>query len=286
MKRPFLKLLVLVIVVASYFWWKSSHRIQTQSFSSGPEAHDKNSTSGQSGNGLQGEKDSPQTTGEERKPDSTTDLSAKSSIKNLADLQKRFPKGDFKLLKSSRGDVDSMTGETDPYAVGVDGAFAFLSEATGLFGIDDPSQLRKPSTEEKLAVGSRTTFEQFYEGIEVWGANVAIFQNDAGQVWLVNNGFVNGVSGTPTQATLPYGIAKQFVIDDAGLPIDGIETRTNAQGEAVPVIINNSNGIATLSWMLQIAQNAKGAVWLYFVDARSPAGAPRFTISRRNTAVH
>lgn len=142
----------------------------------------------------------------------------------------------------------------------LDQAYAFFNRYGDLF------QMKSPAAELALvnaagADGSHLRFQQMYQGIPVWGAQLLV-HSQAGQITAVNGHYQPGIDLNPTPA-LTAAQAETSARNHLGAAQATRLTDTEL------VIMTYHTDPAVLTWLVQLATDDPPGRWLYFIDAQT-----------------
>lgn len=202
-----------------------------------------------------------------RKGAAIADAAADARVRGPLDALNATQKSAFKVsLDGESGKVKLLYGSVSRnYANGAEtAARGFLADAQAVLGLrQDLSDLRTArvdETDEK----NHVRFQQTYNGIPVVGANVVVHANKAGQVTMVQNGYVEGlqpVNGDVIAETAAKGIA----LDDFKASNIGIALSEGKIEKQIVLL----DGKYCIAWKVTIPAKSPVGLWVYHVDAES-----------------
>jgi Zn-dependent metalloprotease len=173
----------------------------------------------------------------------------------------------FGVLSAARGDA------------GADAARDFLAENAGLFklsaGLGELVEARTFDT----PMGRHVVFEQRYQGVPVYGAEIKVHFNGEGRVVALNNSSVPGVRLASVAPALPADLARAVVaveVQRQGRDGRAVELADDDADAAPPeLVVYAGGGAPVLAWRV-VTATAAGPTMQAFVDAASGAvvGAP------------
>jgi Zn-dependent metalloprotease len=143
-------------------------------------------------------------------------------------------------------------------AAGETGARAFLNENAGLFKLGKDAELNLIRNVES-PIGQHVVFEQRYAGIPVYGAQLAVHFNRAGEIITVNNSYQPDIS----LATTSPRVNKASAVGQSL----ALVRETSAARSSGELVIIDFKGAFRLAWRIVVATD--GPTWEVFVDALS-----------------
>ncbi|MCB0166979.1 MAG: peptidase M4 family protein [Anaerolineae bacterium] len=150
----------------------------------------------------------------------------------------------------------SIQGQTSS----LDQAYDFFNRYGNLFQMKDPAaELALLNTTD--ADGSHIRFQQMYEGIPVWGAQLLVHSQE-GQLTAVNGHYQPGIDLDPTPvltAAQAETIAREHL---------GVAQATRLTDTELVVMTYHTEP-AALTWLVQLTTDAPPGRWLYFIDAHT-----------------
>ncbi|MCC7353451.1 MAG: peptidase M4 family protein [Anaerolineae bacterium] len=155
-------------------------------------------------------------------------------------------------------------------------ARAFFSAYRGLYGLRDPdSELRKRASETDDLGITHLRFDQYYQGVPVWGGQLVAHVTGDGRLQAVNGEYYAGIA-LDTKPTLSFAEAQKRALADVG-----DETAT-LRPERSKLVIYTGKGEPTLTWLVNLYSERVLGDWMVFVDART--GNIRHRYNNLNTA--
>ncbi|RQW01791.1 peptidase M4 family protein, partial [candidate division KSB1 bacterium] len=160
-----------------------------------------------------------------------------------------------------------------------DAATKFLQENNQLFRLDNPAEELVPTLEKVDALGkTHVAFNQYYQGIPVWGHDIVVHLDEYHQVYALNARY----SPTPTALVNKPGISSSTAIQIASadlekttrieeLPSWGKSICDYHEPQAQKYVwIEDKSQRSCLVWHVRVRPNLRDH-WYYFVDAQNGA---------------
>jgi len=168
--------------------------------------------------------------------------------------------------QSAEGVPEYVSGKlSDRIARGneVTAALAFFEENRGAFRIADPErELVLSRIEEDRTGNQHIRFQQHYNGLKVYGGDIAVHYNDASEITTVNGNYQPGLE-VETTPSLPVDQAFDLAQGDL----------TGFFGAAEPgeaeLIIFPWDGENYLAWRVFLLSDSPPGRWEYFVEANT-----------------
>ena len=159
------------------------------------------------------------------------------------------------------GTPQSIFGKLDGPIVGASeiSARSFLSQNASLFKMDQDTSDLQLWRHLDTVLGSHFVFEQQYRGVPVYGAQVAIHFNQAGEIITVNNSYEPGVAVNSVQPRLSRSQAIGRAL--ATLKVNGISEATS------DLVVFGVDESFFLAW--RIVLPSEGPTWEIVVDAQN-----------------
>lgn len=155
-----------------------------------------------------------------------------------------------------------------------------ISDLAPVLEIDHPENLSRPARRPS-AVGETIVLTQSFQGIPVQGGMISIHSNDAGEVFLVNNSFVNGVENVDTNPSFDGKVALQAAVSAAKQADPS--GREPLFDEKVSLVIQEfESGKVDLAYKVNLTQPSlkpPATTSIYYVNAHDVA-----LVQRVNTA--
>lgn len=154
-----------------------------------------------------------------------------------------------------------------PTELAIQGQTGSLAQAYGFFNrYGDLFQMKNPAAELALveatdAEGRHLRFQQMYQGIPVWGAQLLVHSQD-GQLTAINGHYQPGIDLDPTPVLTPAQ-AETIVREHLGA------AQATLLADAELVVMTYHTEPAALTWLVQLAVTEPPGRWLYFIDAHS-----------------
>lgn len=156
-------------------------------------------------------------------------------------------------------------GKSDVYRGSAEAAArAFLTDYANLFGFkNDLSDLEHLKTTENRDGLQRVTFQQYYQGIPIEGAEYKIHVFKNGRIGMVNGFYYQNIeiSASPTSSSSQ---AIEVAKGDLAL------TKTTGEANTTELVVfPKQNGSFALAWKTLIFAEEPFTDWLYFIDAHT-----------------
>ncbi|MCB0115851.1 MAG: peptidase M4 family protein [Caldilineaceae bacterium] len=190
-----------------------------------------------------------------------------------------FLRGSIPVVGVAAQDADSAASA----------AFAFAEQYAALFGLRYASQELGVTQNNVDALNMRhVTFQQVYQGVEVYGAQMKLhFGADGQEIVAVGSSIVPGIVLVDTEAD----------ITSAQAIANAAEAMPNGLLHSLPQLViyapTNTNADVRLTWMVELRDDTIPARTVYVIDAKSGAiidainrlyeGRDRKTYDARNT---
>ncbi len=170
-------------------------------------------------------------------------------------------KGTPRQIKVKGGVVPSANGRVigseNPRAA----AAAFLSENNALLGVENPaSEFVLKSSNRDEGGRSHVRYEQTFQGLRVWPAEVVVHLDTNGNVDLVNGTFRKSPTEINTTPTIAQDAAAQLALTAAGLGAGEIE--------ASELLIYSGSDAVRLAWKVEIHADQL-THWVVVIDAHN-----------------
>jgi Zn-dependent metalloprotease len=150
---------------------------------------------------------------------------------------------------------EAAPGESD-----VAVARRFVAENAELFRLSPALSELVPSSTFESPMGSHVTFRQFYQGIPVFGAEVKVHFNCAGEIVAVNNTSVPDISLTELRPSLRAR-------DAVNLLRGAVPDSEEAEGpvSSAALVVYGGGEAPALAW--EVTLSTGGPTWHAFIDA-------------------
>lgn len=183
--------------------------------------------------------------------------------------------GVARFVSMAPGASGSLINKPYSNAKPKDTADAFLKQNSTIFGINNPETELKFSKEKHETLGSQVYYQQTYQGLPVYGAELVANVNASGDLKVINGRFIPNVTVDPTP-TITEEQAKtiaqqnstemqrEAIVDEGGTP-SAIDVG------AIKLMVFNSSihedrlGDNHLAWQVTVTANNESQ--LIFVDA-------------------
>ncbi|MGA9348899.1 MAG: CARDB domain-containing protein, partial [Anaerolineae bacterium] len=141
-------------------------------------------------------------------------------------------------------------------------AMRFFKTYGALFDMQNPvDELTLIRSKVDSLGWSHVKFQQVKDGVEVFGAQLIVHINDAGEVKSVNGTYVPNIE-VSVEPTIGFDEAVQAARLNLGDPLA-------TPVEHGRIVITTETGQPSLAWMFSILSPNLGGSWVYFVDAHS-----------------
>ena len=139
------------------------------------------------------------------------------------------------------------------------GARSFLAEHAGLFKMRDETQDLNLERNYESPIGQHVIFNQYYLGVPVYGAQIALHFNRSGEIITVNNSYQPDI----LLKSVDPQVSRSSAIGRAAALVKANEISS----AAAELIVYDFNGSFLLAWRIVIPTD--GPTWPVFIDARS-----------------
>lgn len=150
---------------------------------------------------------------------------------------------------------EAAPGESD-----INVARRFVAENAGLFRLSPELRELALSATFESPMGSHVTFRQFYQGIPVYGGEVKVHFNCAGEIVAVNNTSVPGISLTDLRPSVRAREATRILV--SSLPAS---EQAEEHAPSARLVVYGGGDAPALAW--EVTVPAVGPTWHAFIDA-------------------
>ena len=139
------------------------------------------------------------------------------------------------------------------------GARSFLAEHAGLFKMRAETQDLNLERNYESPIGQHVIFNQYYRGVPVYGAQIAVHFNRSGEIITVNNSYQPDI----LLKSVDPQVSRSSAISRAAALVKANEISS----AAAELVVSDFNGSFLLAWRIVIPTD--GPTWQVFIDARS-----------------
>ncbi len=155
-------------------------------------------------------------------------------------------------------------------------ARAFFSTYRDLYGLRDPdAELRVRSSQTDELNITHIRFDQYYQGVPVWGGQLMAHITGDGRLQAVNGEYYPNIV-LDTRPTLSFAEAQNRALAEIG------DEMATLRAERSRLVIYARDGKPTLTWLVNLYSERVLGDWMVFVDARN--GSIRHRYNNLDTA--